>query len=190
MTFESLTTPPQFKITQQQFEVLAQVNRELRLEKTATGELIIMPPTGGNTGRKNLEIEGQLWLWNRQTRLGIVFNSSTGFYLPTTSQTVNLDLYELRQQRIDFNSVGFQIISRIGHLIFNQTSALSDVQQETLIKTLANLDYNRECQLWQNSVVIDDGNGNKKIIAQMAAMNKAFKVAAKTIQESTGITLM
>ncbi len=85
MTFDSLTIPPQFKITQEQFEVLTQVNRDLQLEKTATGELIIMPPTEGNTGRKNLEIEGQLWLWNRQTGLGIVFNSSTGFYLPNTA---------------------------------------------------------------------------------------------------------
>ncbi|NJM62047.1 MAG: Uma2 family endonuclease [Oscillatoriales cyanobacterium RU_3_3] len=57
-------------------------NRELQLERTATGELIVNPPTGGETGYRNLDIEGQLWLWNQRTRLGKAFNSSTGFHLP------------------------------------------------------------------------------------------------------------
>jgi Uma2 family endonuclease len=74
--------PPMLKVTQEQFEQLAIVNRDVRLERTATGELIIMPPTGGNTGKQNLDFEGQLWFWNRQTKLGIAFNSSTAFHLP------------------------------------------------------------------------------------------------------------
>lgn len=74
--------PPTLKVTQEQFEQLAIVNRDVRLERTATGELIIMPPTGGNTGKRNLDFEGQLWFWNRQTKLGIAFNSSTAFHLP------------------------------------------------------------------------------------------------------------
>jgi len=41
-----------------------------------------MPPTGWDTGERNLDIEGQLWMWNRQTQLGTAFNSSTGFTLP------------------------------------------------------------------------------------------------------------
>jgi len=41
-----------------------------------------MAPTGGTTGNRNSDIEGQLWLWNRQARLGKKFNSSTGFQLP------------------------------------------------------------------------------------------------------------
>ncbi len=82
MANPTLTIPPSFKVSQQQFQELAQVNRDLRLEKTASGELIIMPPTGSDTGNRNLDIEGQLWLWNRQTKLGKAFNSSTGFHLP------------------------------------------------------------------------------------------------------------
>lgn len=74
--------PPMLKVTQEQFEQLAIVNRDVRLERTATGELIIMPPTGGNTGKQNLDFEGQLWFWNRQTKLGIAFNSFTAFHLP------------------------------------------------------------------------------------------------------------
>ncbi|MEC4984280.1 MAG: Uma2 family endonuclease [Oscillatoria sp. PMC 1068.18] len=77
-----LTIPKTFQVTHAQFQQLAYVNRDLRLERTATGELIIMPPTGSNTGKLNLDIEGQLWLWNRQTKLGVAFNSSSGFHLP------------------------------------------------------------------------------------------------------------
>jgi Uma2 family endonuclease len=78
----NLAIPNQFKLTHAQFEQLARVNQDLRLERTARGELIIMPPTGSSTGHRNLDIEGQLWLWNRQTKLGKAFNSSTGFHLP------------------------------------------------------------------------------------------------------------
>jgi Uma2 family endonuclease len=70
------------ELTDEQFEQIAATNQNLRLERTAKGELVIMPPTGGETGERNLDVEGQLWLWNRQTRLGRAFNSCTGFKLP------------------------------------------------------------------------------------------------------------
>jgi Uma2 family endonuclease len=54
----------------------------MRLELTAQGELIIMPPTGGETGNRNFELYLDLGNWNRQTRLGKAFDSSTGFQLP------------------------------------------------------------------------------------------------------------
>lgn len=83
----SVNIPPDIRLTlnHDAFRQLAQVNRDLRLERTATGEVIIMSPTGSDTGHRNLEIEGQLWLWNRQTELGVAFNSSTGFHLPNGS---------------------------------------------------------------------------------------------------------
>lgn len=81
-TLQTITIPKIFKVSHDQFKQLATVNRDLRLERTTTGELIVMPPTGSNTGNRNLDIEGQLWLWNRQTKLGVAFNSSTGFHLP------------------------------------------------------------------------------------------------------------
>jgi Uma2 family endonuclease len=82
MVNPSITIPASFKVSHEQFTQLASINRDLRLERTATGDLIIMPPTGSDTGSCNLDIEGQLWLWNRQSKLGKVFNSSTGFTLP------------------------------------------------------------------------------------------------------------
>ncbi len=78
----NIAIPQAFKVSHDQFKELATVNRDLKLERTATGELIVMPPTGSDTGNRNLDIEGQLWLWNRQTKLGKAFNSSTGFHLP------------------------------------------------------------------------------------------------------------
>ncbi|MBW4500767.1 MAG: Uma2 family endonuclease [Scytonema hyalinum WJT4-NPBG1] len=82
MVNPTITIPQTFKVSHEQFKELAAVNRDLRLERTATGELIVMPPTGSDTGNRNLDIEGQLWLWNRQTKLGKAFNSSSGFHLP------------------------------------------------------------------------------------------------------------
>lgn len=81
-----LNIPPNLKVTEEQFSLLAAANREVQLELTATGELIIMPPTGGNTGKRNIDIEGQLWFWNRQTKLGVAFNSSTAFRLPNGAE--------------------------------------------------------------------------------------------------------
>lgn len=81
-----LNIPPYLKVTQEQFAILAAANQEVQLELTATGELIIMPPTGGNTGKRNIDIEGQLWYWNRQTKLGVAFNSSTAFLLPNGAE--------------------------------------------------------------------------------------------------------
>ncbi|MFB8787716.1 MAG: Uma2 family endonuclease [Potamolinea sp.] len=82
MSNPTITIPQTFKVTHEQFQQIATVNRDLRLERTATGELIVMPPTGSETGNYNQDISGQLWLWNRQTKLGKVFDSSSGFHLP------------------------------------------------------------------------------------------------------------
>jgi Uma2 family endonuclease len=71
-------------VTQEQFEVLAAANRDLRLERTAEGELIVNPPTGGESGKRNLSISTQLGNWfEANEELGEAFDSSTGFRLPS-----------------------------------------------------------------------------------------------------------
>lgn len=69
-------------ITDRQFEQLCAENRDTKFELTSEGELIVMSPTGSESGRQNGNLFGQIWYWNRQTRLGVVFDSSTGFTLP------------------------------------------------------------------------------------------------------------
>ncbi len=71
-----------WQLSDEQFFQLCQDNRDLRLERNARGDLIIMPPTGGETGNSNAGITAQLWLWNNLHKLGVVFDSSTGFKLP------------------------------------------------------------------------------------------------------------
>ncbi len=79
---ETIKIPTTFKVTEEQFQLLATANRDLRLEQTADGKLIIMPPTGGNTGKSNAQLSAQFVIWNNQTKLGEVFDSSTAFRLP------------------------------------------------------------------------------------------------------------
>ncbi|MDF0553474.1 Uma2 family endonuclease [Kamptonema sp. UHCC 0994] len=69
-------------LTDEQFLQLCQNNRELKFERTQSGELIIMPPTGGTTSDRNSDLNFQLRSWNRQHNLGKVFDSSGGFKLP------------------------------------------------------------------------------------------------------------
>ena len=73
---------PAIDITEDQFFALCQLNRDLRLERNAEGDIIVMPPTGGETGNRNAEITGQLVIWTKQDGTGAAFDSSTGFKLP------------------------------------------------------------------------------------------------------------
>ena len=70
------------KLTDEQFLQLCQENRDLRLELTAQKELVIMPPTGTETGWRNNEISYALTAWAKADGAGLVFDSSTGFTLP------------------------------------------------------------------------------------------------------------
>ncbi|MDJ0728311.1 MAG: Uma2 family endonuclease [Prochloraceae cyanobacterium] len=69
-------------VSDREFEKLAIANSDLRLELTKDGEMIVMPPTGGETGYRNLRIAAQLLDWTDLTQLGLAFDSSTGFRLP------------------------------------------------------------------------------------------------------------
>jgi Uma2 family endonuclease len=82
MTALTLNLNPIAQLTHERFRKLCQANPELKLECTAEGELIVMPPTGWESGRRNSNLNADLVIWNRQTKLGSVFDSSTGFILP------------------------------------------------------------------------------------------------------------
>ncbi|NEN93263.1 MAG: Uma2 family endonuclease, partial [Okeania sp. SIO3H1] len=82
--------PPRLELkidlTDEQFWQLCQENDDLRFERSATGELIIMSPTGSITGERNSELNFQLRAWNRQKNLGKVFDSNSGFKLPNGAE--------------------------------------------------------------------------------------------------------
>ncbi|WP_373526456.1 Uma2 family endonuclease [Nostoc sp.] len=84
----TITTLFKLKIdlTDDQFFQVCQKNRDYRFERTASGELLIMPPTGSDTGRRNVKITTQLDIWNSESNLGEVFDSSTGFTLPNGAE--------------------------------------------------------------------------------------------------------
>jgi Uma2 family endonuclease len=69
-------------VTPEGFWDLCALNPSLRLTRKADGELIAMAPAGSESGARNFDLCGQLWAWNRQARLGVAFDSSTGFTLP------------------------------------------------------------------------------------------------------------
>lgn len=71
------------QVTREQFMALAAANRDLHLERTASGELVVNPPTGWETGEQNWSLAGELYLWWRSAgEPGKAFDSSTGFLLP------------------------------------------------------------------------------------------------------------
>ncbi|MGV0026634.1 Uma2 family endonuclease [Phormidesmis priestleyi] len=82
MTALIVNLRPTIDLTDEQFFQLCQHNPELRFERTATGELVIMSPTGSGTGKRNADLTTDVNIWNRQTKLGVVFDSSSGFKLP------------------------------------------------------------------------------------------------------------
>ena len=100
MTALTVNINPIIQLTDEQFYQLCQVNRDLRFERTATGELIIMPPAGGETGNRNAGLTAQLWIWNEQNQLGKVFDSSTGFKLPNGADR-SPDVAWVKQERWD-----------------------------------------------------------------------------------------
>ncbi|MBD2439642.1 Uma2 family endonuclease [Nostoc sp. FACHB-110] len=77
-----LNLEPIAHLSDEQFYQLCIANRDLNLEMSAAGELIIVPPVGGESGNQEAELITDLEIWNRQAKLGKVFSSSTIFILP------------------------------------------------------------------------------------------------------------
>ncbi|AFZ00630.1 Uma2 family endonuclease [Calothrix sp. PCC 6303] len=73
-------------LTDEQFYQLCVANGDLNLEMSAAGELIILPPVGGESGNQEADLITDLNNWNRQAKLGKVFSSSTIFILPNAAK--------------------------------------------------------------------------------------------------------
>ena len=82
MNTYTVNVQPILTLNDEQFLKLSQANPDLKFERSQQGNLIIMSPTGGETGNRNAELIGEFIIWNRRKKLGKVFDSSTGFKLP------------------------------------------------------------------------------------------------------------
>ena len=74
---------PAIDFTDEGFFQFCQLNRDVRIELTADSEIVIMPPTGGETGSRNVRLTAQVARWADEDGSGVVFDSSTGFTLPS-----------------------------------------------------------------------------------------------------------
>ncbi|WP_390677839.1 Uma2 family endonuclease [Aquisphaera giovannonii] len=80
----ALTLPEEVRlgVTHEDFQRLCRENPELRLERTADGELIAMAPAGGDSGRSNAKLTARLVGWAEADGTGEAFDCATGFILP------------------------------------------------------------------------------------------------------------
>ena len=100
MTALILNLHPAIELTDEQFFQLCQNNRDLRLERTAEGELIIRPPTGWKSGNQNSRLTQRLGNWTEADGTGLAFDSSTGFKLPNGANR-SPDASWVRKERLE-----------------------------------------------------------------------------------------
>src|SRR3712207_4609813 len=77
-----LTLKPALDLSDEQLYLLCQINDALRIERTATGEITLMPPASGGSGRRNADVTYEVVAWSRRDGTGVAFDSSTGYTLP------------------------------------------------------------------------------------------------------------
>lgn len=97
-------------VTPEYFDQLCLDNPELRLELTKDGELIVMPPTGGESGKRNFNLATEVGIWNRQANLGEAFDSSTGYdFISIGGGKMSPDVSWIEQSRL----MGIEIVGFI-----------------------------------------------------------------------------
>jgi len=85
-------------LTEEQFYRLCRDNPELQLELTASGELIVMSPTGSKTGWRNSQLNQRLANWSDQDGRGLCFDSNAGFTLPNGAKRSPDAAWTLRER--------------------------------------------------------------------------------------------
>jgi Uma2 family endonuclease len=81
----TLRLRPGLRLSDAAFRKLYRANPDLWLERSAEGELIVMPPAGPDSSRRDVGLTTQLSIWNSATQLGGVFDGTVGFTLPNTA---------------------------------------------------------------------------------------------------------
>lgn len=88
------------QLSDEEFFEFCHLNRDLRIERTSEGDIIVMPPTGSGSGNKDFELTSQFGRWVEKDGTGKGFGSSTGFTLPN-SAVRSPDLAWIRNERWD-----------------------------------------------------------------------------------------
>ncbi|MEL6385178.1 MAG: Uma2 family endonuclease [Cyanobacteria bacterium J06626_18] len=104
LTVDLSSLMTQTTMSEAQFYAFCQTNRELRIERTASGEVIVMPPAFSDTGNRNLKVAQQVGNWADQDGTGETFDSSSGFTLPNGA-TRSPDVAWIRLERWNALSV-------------------------------------------------------------------------------------
>lgn len=92
--------PEDLRMNDDEFFRFCQDNPDLKFERRKNGDIVFMANTGGEAGNYNFELGVDFGLWNRQTRFGKFFDSSTAFRLSDTS-IMSPDLSGIAQSRWD-----------------------------------------------------------------------------------------
>jgi len=122
------------KIDDEKFYQLCRHNPEVNLERNQKGEIIIMSPTGCETGIYNAELNAEFVIWNRKYKLGFVFDSSTCFKLPKGSNR-SPDVAYIQKERWDnlteeekrkFSPIAPDFVLEL----MSKTDSLKDIQEK------------------------------------------------------------
>ncbi len=89
---------PSYRLDDRDFHEICRLNPEMRIEQTSDGEIIVMPPTGGESGRINFNLAGEFSNWAKQDGTGVAFDSSTLFRLPNRARR-SPDLSWIKRER-------------------------------------------------------------------------------------------
>ena len=73
------------RLTVQDYLAFCRANPDLRCERTAEGEIVVVPPAGGESSHRNSKLSTQLGRWAEIDGRGQTFDSSVEFLLPDGS---------------------------------------------------------------------------------------------------------
>jgi Uma2 family endonuclease len=121
------------RVTAAEFDILCQLNPDLRLELTKDGELIVMPPTGGETGKRNSKLNARFVAWNEGQELGEVFDSSTGYdFTALGGGKLSPDVSWIEQSRLEGVDIsGFiPVVPDFVIELRSKTDALKDIREK------------------------------------------------------------
>ncbi len=119
------------QVTPTEFDRLCRNNPDLRLELTKDGKLIIMPPTGGDTGKRNIRLAAQVAVWNDRTELGEAFDSSTGYdFTALGGGKLSPDVsWIANEQLVGISTAGFiPVVPNFVIELLSKSDRLSDLQ--------------------------------------------------------------